>query len=228
MAIDAFSGFTTIETSAAGVTVSVTGALVTAPDVAVITVVPAARLVARPILPAVLLIVAVAAVAELQVAVWVRSCVELSVNVPIAVNCCVVPSAIEGAAGVTAIDTNAAGATVSEAVPLTAPDVAIIVTVPCATVLASPFVGTESPIVATLPVPALQCTVAVRSGVVPSVNVPVAVNCCMVPSGIVVVSGFTAIDTTAAGVTVIAALPTTALTVAVMCAAPAATAFASP
>src|SRR5260221_8610561 len=41
------------------------------------------------------------------------TCVELSLNVPVAVNCCVAPLATDGFAGVTAIDTSTAGVTVS-------------------------------------------------------------------------------------------------------------------
>lgn len=37
---------------------------------------------------------------------------------------------------------------------------------------------------------------------VPSVNVPIAVNCCVVPSGIVVVGGSIAIDASSAAVTI--------------------------
>jgi hypothetical protein len=96
--------------------------------------VPAATPVANP--PAV--IVAVPAVCELQVTVLVKFCVELSENVPVAVNCCVVPFAIEGFAGVTAIDTSVAEVTVSKVDPLTVPDVAMIVLVPAAFAVAIP------------------------------------------------------------------------------------------
>jgi hypothetical protein len=63
-------------------------------------------------------IVATVVVAELQVAVPVRFCVELSENVPVAVNCSVVPFTIEGFAGVTAIDTSAAAVTVRVVEPV--------------------------------------------------------------------------------------------------------------
>ena len=46
--------------------------------------------------------------------------------------------AIVGFAGVTAIDTNAAGPTVNVVLPVTAPDVALICDVPCAAPLARP------------------------------------------------------------------------------------------
>jgi hypothetical protein len=73
--------------------------------------------------PAVL-IVATAAVEELHVAVLVRFCVLASVYVPVAVNCWVLPLAIDGFAGVTAIDTSVAAVTVNVVLPETVPEVA--------------------------------------------------------------------------------------------------------
>ncbi len=61
-----------------------------------------------------------------------------SVNVPVAVNCWFVPRAIEGDGGVTAIETSAAVVTVRTVVPLTAPEVALMLLVPVATPLANP------------------------------------------------------------------------------------------
>ena len=58
-------------------------------SVAVIVVLPTAAVVARPRLPAALLIVAAVSFAEVQVTTSVRSCVVLSLNVPMAVNGCV-------------------------------------------------------------------------------------------------------------------------------------------
>jgi hypothetical protein len=75
---------------------------------------------------------------ELHVTEPVKFCVELSENVPVAVNCCVVPLAIEGFAGVTAIDTSVAEVTVSKVDPLTFPEVAMIVLVPTAFAVAIP------------------------------------------------------------------------------------------
>jgi hypothetical protein len=73
--------------------------------------------------PAVL-IVATAAAEELHVAVLVRFCVLASVYVPVAVNCWVLPLAIDPFAGVTAIDTSVAAVTVSVVLPETVPEVA--------------------------------------------------------------------------------------------------------
>ena len=62
--------------------------------------VPAATPVASPAV----LIVATDDVADAQVTWLVRFCVELSENVPVAVNCWVAPAVMLGLAGVTAID----------------------------------------------------------------------------------------------------------------------------
>src|SRR5258708_960715 len=95
------------------------------PLVAEIVEVPAPTAVAKPVT----LIVAVVAVPEAHTAL-VSTCVELSLNVPVAVNCCVAPLVIEGFAGVTAIDSSVAGVTVSSVEPLMLPLVAEIVEVP--------------------------------------------------------------------------------------------------
>ena len=87
--------------------------------------------VANPLLPVVLLMVAMAVLLELQVTEFVRFCVLLSENVPVAVNCTVSPGAMVGFAGVTAIETNEAALTVSVRVALPVPPlfVALSVTV---------------------------------------------------------------------------------------------------
>src|SRR5256885_6408128 len=83
-------------------TVSVTPGDVTVPIVAVICVVPAATPVASP--PEAVM-VAVAVVPDAHVTVVVMSAVELSLYVPVAVNCCVAPTfKFAGVAGVTAIE----------------------------------------------------------------------------------------------------------------------------
>jgi hypothetical protein len=95
------AGVTAMETSVAAVTVSVVAPL-TPPEAAVIADVPAVFVVARPPLE----MVATPAVPEVQVAVVVRSLVELSLYVPIAVNCLVRPAATEGLVGETVINVN--------------------------------------------------------------------------------------------------------------------------
>jgi len=48
----------------------------------------------------------------------------------VALNCCVVPNATDGVAGVTASDSSTAEVTLSTVVPLTDPTLAVIVAVP--------------------------------------------------------------------------------------------------
>jgi len=81
-----------------------------------------------------------------------------SLNVPVAVNCCVAPLVIEGFAGVTAIDCSVAAVTVSTVEPEIALDVALIVDVPTPAPVASP----APLIVAVVVVPEVQVTLEVR------------------------------------------------------------------
>lgn len=107
------------------------------PNAALIVVLPLATLEARPEA----LIVAVAGVDEVQTTDAEISCVLLSLKVPVAVNCLVVLVGIVEFAGVTAMETKVAAATVRDAIPLTDPDVAVIVVVPVPTLVASPVVS---------------------------------------------------------------------------------------
>jgi hypothetical protein len=97
---------------------------------------------------------------------------------------------MEGFAGVTAIDTRGA-VTVRVVVPCTAPEPAVIVVLPMATPLASP----PALIVATPGTEELHVAVLVRFSVLPSLYVPVAVNCCVATAGMEGFVGVTAIDT---------------------------------
>ena len=101
------------------------------------------------------------------------------------------PFAIDWLAGVTAIDTSAAVLTVSKVVPLTPLNVAVIVDEPAATAVASPSLPAALLIVAMLFADDDQLACAVRSCVGPAVYVPVAMNCCVVPTGIVGLVGVT-------------------------------------
>jgi hypothetical protein len=109
LVIEGFAGVTAIDTSVAGVTVSSVEPVML-PTVAEIVEVPAPTAVAKPVA----LMVATPGVPDAHTAL-LSTCVELSLNVPVAVNCCVAPLVIEGFAGVTAIDTSVAGFTVSAA-----------------------------------------------------------------------------------------------------------------
>jgi hypothetical protein len=164
------------------------------PETALIVLVPAATPVANP--PAV--IVATPAVTELQAAVPVKFSVELSENVPVAVNCSFVPFAIEGFAGVTAIDTSVGAVTVRFVDPSTAPEAACIWLAPVATPVANP----PAVMVTTLVVCEVQVTEPVKFCVELSEKVPVAVNCSVLPFAIEGFAGVTATDTSVAEVTV--------------------------
>jgi hypothetical protein len=110
------------------------------PHVVAIVVVPVASEVTKPLEPAALLIVATDRDEELQDANVVRSCIVLSENVPVAVNCFVHPAIMVGFAGVSARDAIVADVTVRVVEPETLPDVAVIVVWPGATAVALPLV----------------------------------------------------------------------------------------
>jgi hypothetical protein len=112
LVIEGFPGVTAIDTSVAGFTVSSVEPVMLL-LVAEIVDVPVPTAVAK----SVALIVATVAVPDAHTAL-LSTCVELSLNVPVAVNCCVAPLVIEGFPGVTAIDTSVAGFTVSVTVLL--------------------------------------------------------------------------------------------------------------
>jgi hypothetical protein len=84
------------------------------------------------------LMVATAGVPEVQATWVVRSCVVLFEKLPVAVNCRVVPSGLEGSAGVIEIDDSVALVTVSVVEPWSVPKDAVIVVVPTARLVARP------------------------------------------------------------------------------------------
>ena len=221
------AGVTSIETSAAAVTVRVVEPEIR-PDVAVIVVTPAALALARPSEPRAFEIVATTSSEEDHVTAEVRSWVVASVYVPVAVNCCVVPFAMLGSAGVTAIDTSAAALTVNVVVPEIKPDVAVIVVEPSALALARPSEPRAFEIVATTSSDEDHVTAEVRSWVEASVYVPVAVNCCVVPLAMLGSGGVTSIDTSAAAVTVNVVAPEIRPDVAVIVVTPVVLALARP
>ena len=85
--------------------------------------------------------------------------------------------ATDGLPGVTSIDTKVEFVTISVVEPLTLPDVAETVADPIVSAEARPVVET----VATAVFADAQAAEVVRFCVVPSVKVPVAVNCCVRP-----------------------------------------------
>ncbi len=157
-ATDVVAGVTEIVVSTGAVTVKVAEPLIV-PEAAVIVALPCATLVASPPL----LTVAIVVAEEVQVAVVVRVCVVPLLYVPVAANCCVLPAATEAVAGVTEIEVSTGAVTVSVAEPLIVPDLAVIVALPCATLVASPPLLT----VATDFAEELQVAVLVRFCVVP-------------------------------------------------------------
>jgi hypothetical protein len=200
-------GVTAMDCSVAAVALTVSGSfgLTMLPCVAVICVVPAATPVASPVAAP---IVANAVFDDFQVTLVVMFFVELSLYVPVAVNCCVLPETIEGDAGVTTIDLSVtpAAVTISASFGLTTlPCVAVICVVPAATPVASPV---AAPIVANAVFDDFHVTLAVVFFVELSLYVPVAVNCCVAPAAMEGVAGVTAIDcSVAAGPTVSVAAP---------------------
>jgi hypothetical protein len=117
----------------------------TVPTVAVIVAVPAPTVCARPIES----MVAIDVASEDQAAVLVKSCIAESVYVPVAVNCCVVPRAIDGSAGLTVMSKSSAEETASVVDPYTDPEVAVMFVEPAALLVAKPKLPTLSLMVAT-------------------------------------------------------------------------------
>jgi hypothetical protein len=115
----------------------------------------------------------------------------------VAVNWSVAPSGTEAFVAVTTIEASVATVTAIFAVPFTPPEVAWIVVLPAPTPVARP----PAPIVATPVFDEVHVTVAVRFCVVPSENVPVAVNWSVVPLAMEAFAAVTAIDTKVAAVT---------------------------
>jgi hypothetical protein len=142
----------------------------------------------------------------------------------VAANCCVVPLPIDGLEGVTEIETNTAGPTVREVLPVTPAALALIWEVPWAAPVARP----PAVMVATAAFDETQVAELVRSWVLPSEYVPVAVNCSEFPLAIDGLAGLTAIDTNTGEPTVTAALPETPIQPALICDVPCASPVASP
>src|SRR5262245_19152155 len=158
------AGDTSIDTRVASVTVKVVSPI-TSLLVAEMLLLPTPAADARPCEPAALLTVATVPSDEAQVTCVVRSCVELSVNNPVAANCCVRPFAMLGAADDTSIETRVASVTVKVASPVTPPLVADRVVLPTPAADASPCEPAALLTVATVPWDEPQVTCVVRSWV---------------------------------------------------------------
>ena len=146
---------------------------------------------------------------------------------PVAVNCCKVPSGRDGFVGVTAMETKVALVTVKAALEGRLPEAAEMVETPGA----MPFVSPGTPfmlMVATDGFEEVQVTNAVMFCVLPSVYVAVAANCMVVPGAIEALEGDTATETRAGGVTLRDARPVTLEDVALMVVEPVAKLVARP
>jgi len=169
--IRGLAGFTVIAVRCAVEIVSPVDPL-TEPSAALIVVLPVATLDAKPCA----LIIAAEGLEELQSTLALMSCELESLKLPVAVYCFVVPTAMVELAGITAIETRVAPVTVSDEVPLTEPDAAVMVVVPAAAPVASPVestLATEG-----------ELEDQVKEGnscVLPSSKLPTALNCWVVP-----------------------------------------------
>ena len=158
----------------------------TAPEVALMVVVPAVNAVTRPLL----LIAATAVLIEVQVTKLVTSCIVPSEKAPIAVNCRVVPPGMVGLAGVTVMEERLADVTVRMVPPEISPKVAVMIVVPAARPLAKPLLLT----VATAVLEDRQVTYVVISSVGATGNFPVALNCWVVSMSMIGFSGVTVME----------------------------------
>ncbi len=180
---------------------------------------------ATPVASPVESIVATVSFELAQVAVELISAVEPSLYFAVAVNCCVAPIAMPGVVGDNEIEVIVLDVvTVSVAVPLTPLTAAVTIVEPAATAVASPVELT----VATAVFAAVQLAVELIFAVEPSLYVAVAVNCCVAPTAMLVVTGDNEIAVIALDVTVSVAFPVTPLSDAVTGVEPDATAVANP
>lgn len=200
------------------------------PDrVAVILAFPLLNVVlANPGNPTVLMVATVTS-EEFHTTEVVRSCALPSVKWPVAKNCCSRPATTVAETGVTTMDSSTTGVTVSVVEAEMVPDVAFMVVEPTPCDVASPFIPPALLILATVVAEEFQVTDDVRFCVVASENVPVAMNCFVLPRAMLWLTGVTVRDDRTAGVTTSVAGPEgTALNDEVMVAVPTVTAVALP
>ena len=156
---------------------------------------PSADPVARPVA----LMFTIVGLEEAHVAVFVRFCVLPSLKVPVAVNCAVVPLGMEELPALTLIDCSVAAVTASakllDVIPLW---VAVILLEPMAAPVARPVALMLTAVGLEL----AQVAVFVRFCVLPSLKVPVALNCTLVPLAMEELPALIAIDCNVAAVTV--------------------------
>jgi hypothetical protein len=133
---------------------------------------------------------------EVHIANDVKFCTVLSTRVPVAANCWVVPGAMHGGlVGVTVIELTWDVA--SAVVPVMPSEIALMTVEPMF------MVAVASPVLLMDAIPGSdesQDADAVTFRLLLSVNVPVAVNCAVVPGAMLELTGATERDTSAAGV----------------------------
>jgi len=117
---------------------------------------------ARPCEPAALLMVATPVLLEAHVDMAVTSWTELSVYVPVAMNCCGKPFATLGLAGVTSMLTTTAGVTTKGVFPEIVPVVAVMVVEPTPAAKAAPCEPAALLMVDAAELDELHSTVVVR------------------------------------------------------------------
>jgi hypothetical protein len=149
-------------------------------------------------------------------------------SVPVAVSGCEVPATTEAWSGVIASPVKVALVTVTDSDALIPFSDAETSAVPIATPVVLPAVAPEAATVSTVTSDEPQSTLPVRSLVVPSENVPVAVTCAHSPTGMDSETGSSWMATSVADVAVTVALPLLPERVAVMVADPVASAVAVP
>jgi hypothetical protein len=131
--------------------------------VALMLALPGVPAVTSPRVPALLETAAIALLVDVQVDDSVTSCVELSVNVAVALSCTLSPFGTIGPLGVTVIVATVAGVTVSVVLACTAPSCAEITVAPTSTLVARPREPAVFEMVATPVALEPQVTVVVRS-----------------------------------------------------------------
>jgi len=162
----------------------------TAPIVAVIVVVPEPEGVAAPTLST----IATVTSDDVHTTCGVMVSLLPSLKCPTALNCCESPRATVGVAGVSMIEVRVAPVIVACAAPTTPLSTAPIVAVPGVRPIAPPKLPGTLLMIPTATDDDVHVTDGVRSCVVPSCSVPVAVKRKKVPAATVSVPGVIAMD----------------------------------
>jgi hypothetical protein len=144
-----------------------------------------------------------------------------SLKLPMAVNCWEPPEATLESLGVIVMEVSSALVTVNDAVPTLPANSAVMVAVPGAIPFANPLVPAVSLTVATDDGDEVHDTELVRFSVLPSANVPMALNCMAVCCATVALAGVICTDVNGDDSTTRLPLPLTEPSSAVMVAVPA-------